>query len=1040
MQVVPLHNHSEYSNVPTLDGFATTKEIVARIKEIGSEHIGLTDHAVVAGHFDFEKTCVEAGIHPVFGIETYQARTTVDERHRDSLTDKPDRKHDSFHLILLAQNNTGLKNVWRMSSLAYTTGFYGKPRVDWKMLEENSEGVIATSACMSGYVSWDIEHERTGALERYLKIFGDRFYIELHTYDSEKQRDLNVELVRLSKKFGIPVVYATDAHYACCEDYHSHDAMLAVREKKKIDDPTRRMHHSTPSLWIAGEEDIRKSLNYLPSSVVDEAITNSLAIAESCVAELPKPKNRVPKYHAIPEGKSNKSLLIDLVKRGAEDRGVSQKPEYLERAKKELEVILSEDHLINYFLIQQDIVNYCKSNEILIGPGRGSVGGSLVAYLLKIIDIDPLQYGLIFERFYNAGRAKGGLPDIDIDFPTNKRTEVKEYIAENYGKENIASIGTIMRLKAKSTIDKVQMVMPVDGREVVKLKNICDEYTDAGLLASWETIKEDSRVQAFADKHPEFIELVDKLHGRIFTSGIHASGFLIADEPLAGTFPLKYSSKNDEVSTQFDMHEAERMGFMKNDMLGLTKLDTLIEFKKILKEKYNMVFHVEQMHNIKDVEAHKNNPVWELLRKGLTIGIFQLEDGAQARQITKDIAPKSIEDLAVIFALNRPGPVRSGAVTNYIKRRNGEEYEIYPGLEEILGETYGLFVYQEQVIRLMTMLGFSLEEADNVRRIMGKKKPEEMAKLQPEYLEKAAPIFGKEVAYKIWDDILDFSKYGFNKSHAVGYAVLAYWGLIAKATYPLEFLLASIRTDPDNVHLYIAEARRMGFEVTPPDINLSESETNIVDGKIIYGLKDVKGVKGDAQWVMDNRPFKSRKDLEDRLNEQNKQFLKDKKAGLVPEGTRSPKQLFSLGKINALYDAGAFDSIEERDISLTEKRELEKEYFGIVLTNNAPIIIEKNLPKIEKACIPIGLLDANTIPGDEVLTYGYISERTDSKTKDGQPMARFTVEYGSESINLVAFSKTLRDYDHVLKEYVPAIFMVRKNTRGLAITQARILR
>jgi DNA polymerase-3 subunit alpha len=905
-QVVPLHNHSEYS---VFDGLATVDEITARIKEIGSEHVGLTDHGVVAGHLAFNKACQKANIHPIFGMEAYQARTKRDERWRDGTVRNARPKDDAFHLVLLAQTQKGLKNLWKLSSMAHATGFYSRPRVDWDLLREYNEGIIATSACLGGMTVWDINHDRTVNFEKYLDIFGDRFYIELHTYATDYQRQMNLELVRLAQKFGLPVVYATDAHYACADDWKLHEAYIAIAQHKELDDPNRHSHPQ--SLWIAGEEDIRKTLDYLPKSIVDEALANSLVIAESCTAEIEKPRLHVPKFE-IPEEKTNKQLLIELIQKGAAERGLTEEPVYVERAQKELEVIFSFPLLIDYFLIQWDITRFAREQGILVGPGRGSAAGSLVAYLLRITDVDPIRYGLIFERFYNAGREKGGLPDIDTDFPIESRDIIKQYVADRYGATNVSAIGTTMRLHGKSAIDRVNWIFHLPERDIIDMKVIITSQFKAGLQPKWERILELEEMQPYIDKYPEFFEHVTKYYGRVFANGVHASGFIISDVDLWQEFPLKWNAQNEELSTQFDMDEAAERGFIKWDFLGLRNLSTLQELKRMIKEEDGVDYPIDTFHELPDEEV-RDKEFWQFFERGQTVGIFQVENGSGAKRLAKAIKPRTIAELALLVALNRPGPDSE----LYVRRKNGEEWEhIHPILEDVLDETLGVFVYQEQIIYFMTKIGFSLEEADDIRRIMGKKKPDDMKAAYPKYMELALHHMDEDAAQHIWDAIERFAEYGFNKSHAVCYAALGFQTAWAKYEH-VRFMLACIRTDPDpdSTPLYLNEIRRMGIPIHPPDINKSEYETAIIDGELYYGIADVKGVKKGAQWIMENRPFESYDDLVSKLEAQNKDFLARKKDGKTGPDERSPKQILGRGKINSLWEAGAFDAYEPREIT-----------------------------------------------------------------------------------------------------------------------------
>lgn len=1027
MQVVPIHNHSEYS---VFDGLATVDEIAARIKEIGSEHVGLTDHGVVAGHLAFNKACQRAGLHPLFGMEAYQART---ERHvvwRDGLVRNGRPKDDAFHLVLLAQDDQGLKNLWKMSSLAHATGFASRPRVDWDLLAEYSKGIIATSACLGGMVVWDINHDRTKALEHYLKIFGDRFYVELHTYATDYQKQMNLELVRLAKKFGIPMVYATDAHYSCKDEWNDHEHYIAIAQHKEVDDPDRHSHPQ--SLWIADEDGIRAALDYLPTSVVDEAISNSLVIAESCTAEIPTPRPHVPKFD-VPEDKSNKQFLIQLVQEGARRLNLFDKEEYVERAQKELEVIFSFPVLIDYFLIQWDITQYAREQGYLVGPGRGSVGGSLVAYLLSITDIDPLRYGLIFERFYNAGRAQGGLPDIDTDFPTSCRDDIKRYVAEKYGATNVGAIGTTMRLHGKSAIDRVNWVYHLPNSDITVIKNLIDSQVKAGLQPKWEKILELDEMQPYIESYPEFFRHVTKFYGRVYAVGVHASGYIISDVDLYENFPVKWNAKKEELSTQFDMHEAEEMGFMKNDFLGLRNLDTLMELKRLVKLHHGIDWEVDKLHHISDNEMREKK-FWEFFERGRTVGIFQVEDGKGAQKMAQAIRPRTLEELALLVALNRPGPDSE----TYIARKNGAPWDfIDPILEDVLDETFGVFIFQEQIIRTMTKIGFTEGEADDIRRIMGKKKTDDMKAAYPKYMEKALDHMSEDSAQEIWDAVSRFAEYGFNKSHAVGYAAIGVWTGIGKEDFPDLSMLACIRTDPnpDARPLYIAESRLMGVEVLPPDINKSKFETDLIDGTIYYGLKDVKGVSRGAQWIVDNRPFDSYDDLIEKLEAANKDFLARKKAGETEHAERSPKQLLGINKVNALRDAGAFDALEPRDITMRERRAFELALLGCVITNSAPKVVDKWRSKLEDVD------DFDDIDEEgEYAVLGYISKIEEKNTARGDKMMWLTLENGPDTLRVAAFSNVIARYSHVLHEYMPVLVELKKTPRGLNLVRARELK
>ena len=1018
---VPLHQHSHYS---IFDGYATIEEILDRIQEIGSDAVALTDHGTVAGHVEFYRKAVDRGIKPILGIESYQARDSRLNHHKTDLRgNRPEG--DRSHLIIIAYNQTGLDNLWTLSTRAYTEGFYHKPRVDWEIMEQHNEGLIVTSACLGGKVSSTIMKESNPEplLDQYLKIFGERFFIELHTYDSDTQREVNAELVRLGQKKGIPFVYATDAHYACADQYHNHETFVNMSMRKKISEVER---NHPPSLWIMDEQGIRDALSYLPKSVIEESISNTHAIADMCEVELPTKRKRIPSW-----GDEGTDRFVSLVEKGYYDKvaHLDTEGQYMERVEKEMETILDAD-LVDFFLIEHLVNEYADTSGVVRGPGRGSVGGSLVAYLLGITDIDPVQYGLIFERFYNKGREKGGLPDIDTDFAIEDREKIKQFMRDTFGEDCVTHIGTVMKLHGKSAIERVGKYLEIPMRDIEDIKAIVDSTTDAGLMADWDDIMEVGELQGWIAKYPDLFNLAGDLHGRIFASSVHASGFVVGDEPLAAVCPLRIDKsagrKEGEIATQFDMHEVESLGFMKLDFLALKNLSILKETKDLIKRDYDVDWDFKNLHHIPDLE---NEDFWTLLDRGLTVGVFQVEDGGIAKKIAARMKCRNIEDLAVLVALNRPGPLRAGYVDMYLDRREGADYEVlHPFIADIVEDTYGVFVYQEQVISLFTKMGFSLEEADDVRRIMGKKKVKEMEEFYPQYMERAKDHMDEKSANELWQELLGFSKYAFNKAHSVAYGIITLWTLWTKYKYSAEYLLACIRKEDkrEDMPRFIAEAQRMGTKVNSPDINKSMFETDIIDGEIYLGLKDVKGVSKGAEWVIENRPFKSFDEMLETLDAQNKDFLKDKKEGKV-DGP-SPKQRLGANKAKALFNSGAFDEIEDRQISKREKRVFEKELLGIILTNDAPKILDKYKEVIAEECSDYSELRSSN---GKHLIAGEIKSVRMTKTKKGQDMAWVTIEYGDQTAEFAVFEQQLLSYSDIMEECTPVLAMLKSNNRGI---------
>jgi DNA polymerase-3 subunit alpha len=1019
---VPLHQHSHYS---IFDGYATIDEILDRVKEIGSDAVALTDHGTVAGHVEFYRKATERGIKPILGIESYQARDDRKIHHKSDLKgNRPE--NDRSHLIVIAYNNKGLNNLWTISTRAYLEGFYHKPRVDWELLQEHNEGLILTSACLGGKVSSAImkEQDPEAVLDQYLNIFGERFFIELHTYDSDTQRQVNGELVRLGQKKGVPFVYATDAHYACADQYCNHEAFVNMSMRKKASESDR---NHPPSLWILDEQGIRDALSYLPKSVVEESISNTHMIADMSEVELPTKRKRIPTWG--PEGTDR---FVALVEKGYFDKvsDLDDDGRYMARVEKEMSAILEAD-LVDFFLIEHLVNDYAETSGVVRGPGRGSVGGSLVAYLLGITDIDPIQYGLIFERFYNKGREKGGLPDIDTDFAIEDRDKIKQFMRDTFGEDCVTHIGTVMKLHGKSAIERVGKYLEVPIRDIEEIKAIIDSTTDAGLMADWDDVMEVGELQGWIAKYPDLFSLAGDLHGRIFASSVHASGFVVGDEPLAAICPLRIDKsagkKEGEIATQFDMHEIESLGFMKLDFLALKNLSILKEAQGLIKRDYGVDLDFKKMHHELDLV---DKPFWELLDRGLTVGVFQVEDGGIAKKIASRMKCRSVEDLAVLVALNRPGPLRAGYVDMYLDRReSGGEFDVlHSFIADIVEDTYGVFVYQEQVISLFTKMGFTLEEADDVRRIMGKKKVKEMEEFYPRYMNKAKDHMDEKSANELWQELLGFSKYAFNKAHSVAYGIVTLWTLWTKYLYPAEYLLACIRKEDkrEDVPRFIAEAQRMGTKVNAPDINKSMYETDIIDGEIYLGLKDVKGVSKGAEWVIENRPFENFDNMIEVLESQNKQFLIDKKAGNV-DGP-SPKQRLGANKAKALFNAGAFDASEDRMISKRERREFEKELLGIILTNDAPKILDKYKEAIEEECSDYS--DLRSVNGKHIVA-GEIKSVRRTKTKKGQDMAWITMEYGDQTVEFAAFEQQLLAFSDILEECIPVLAVLKVTNRGI---------
>jgi DNA polymerase-3 subunit alpha len=1052
--MIPLHNHSQYS---LLDGLSTTKDIANRVGDLGFSACACTDHDLVAGHIDFFKTLTDADIKPILGIETYQAVTTRTE-HASGLNEKRSKdnpnpwRQDNFHLILLAKNNTGLKNLWRINTESHRTGFYYNGRLDWELLEQYHEGLICTSACISGMLQQAIlgnPHlpDPLTIVSRFKEIFGDDYYIELNTWDDPKQMVANPASVQLALETGTGVVYANDAHYAFPEQHDLHDVIMSLKNMESYKDS-----------YIMTEDEVRAKLDYLPTSAIDESIANSELIADRCSVSLPEQRRHVPVF--IPDSKwaTDWDMLFDLtmdgfvrkVRKYGKDEG-----EYLERLRKELRVIKEAD-LTSYFLIVRDYVYWAKQNVGLVGPGRGSVGGSLVAYLLGITEVDPIRYGLIFERFYNQGR-ETSLPDIDIDFSKTGREKVKKYISQKYGEEYVAELSNVGRMHAKMGINDVGRALMIPMMETQKISKILDQTIDAGLQSDWDEIYElvGEELQPFKEKYWPLFEYAEELYDHVRTYGIHASGVLISDEPLADTFPLKWVPKHKKMVTQWDMDVAADNLYMKMDLLGLRTLDTLEEVNKLLKEQGK-----EEIEWDKLQYQEFPDEMWGILDQGLTVGLFQIEDGGLARQIAKEMKPRSVEDLGVIVALNRPGPLRSGAMETYLKKRGADISQIYvkkqegltkdwddsigdtygaPGIDMAVAEashplvyrstqeTFGVFVFQEQVIEFFVNLGYSLTEADDIRAIMGKKKVEKLQEEYPRYLERATQHMDQETADSIWRDLLGFSKYAFNKSHAVEYGIILLWCLYAKWKHPKEFVLAGMRTadKPDRKVRFVQEAQRMKIEVYGPDINQSQLRTSLAGDGIRYGLADVKGVGAtNGNWIIENRPFNSYEQFEDYV-------LTNKK--VLPSGIM--KIAIPSNIRTKLVEAGAFDSTNPRDIDENTRMAFEEEYLGVALSDKSATILEEYSDQLSQYCVPIDSMIHN---GDYTIA-GVIQEWRDSQTKQGKRMRFMKIANDTESIEVAVWSEKIDALDFIFQNRTAGVFQVRKGDRGVSLLNAHAL-
>jgi len=824
MGFVHLHVHSEYS---LLDAMCRIPELVEAAKRCGMSALALTDHGVLSGAIKFYQACEEVGIKPILGAELYVAQGS-------RFTHDPVQDRSPYHLVVLAQNAEGWRNLLVLVNRAHTEGFYYKPRVDLDLLSEHNRGLIALSSCESGEVQRLLlqgrEAEARRAAGRLAEIFQGRFYIELQDHNLERGNELIRKQLALAKKLGLPVVATADVHYIRPEDAEAHQILINIQAGKKLSDPDARSFEGTDYHFLSAEEMAFKFRE------IPEALENTLRIAESCELRLAFDQRLLPRFPV--EGRTPQEELERRAWEGARLRYGEEIPkEVRERLAYELSVIGRMD-LAPYFLIVADFVDYARRRGIPVGPGRGSAAGSLTAYCLGITQVDPLKFGLLFERFLNPERVS--LPDIDIDFCMRRRDEVLAYVAEKYGRDHIAQIGTFDRMASRSVIRDVARVL---GLPYEKADRIAKLVPFGMPLA--QAVEQIPKLKEYAEEEPKLFTIALRLEGLLRNASTHAAGVVIAPEPLEKFVPL-LRLPDDQFVTQFDMHDLEALGLLKMDFLGLRNLTILSDVQRLLRERRGLEVKLE--------EIPLDDPAtYELLRSGATTGVFQLES-AGMRALIRRLAPTEFRDLIAILALYRPGPLESGMVDDYIERKHGRQPVTYPHerVRDILEETYGLPIYQDQVMLMAQRLaGFTLAEADLLRKAMGKKKPEVMAEMRARFVSGCVQNGIPEAeAEAIFADIEKFASYAFAKAHAAAYAFITYWTAYFKAHFPTEFmaaLLTSVQDNIEKVAAYIEECRGMGIQVLPPDVNESDvGFTPVGEGRIRFGLGAIKHVGESA--------------------------------------------------------------------------------------------------------------------------------------------------------------------------------------------------
>lgn len=903
---VHLHTHSEYS---ALDGLSTMRELAALAKADANPALAITDHGTCAGHPALQRACDEVGIKPIFGMEAYFIDDRL-ERPQAGDVEVAKRLRGYNHLILLAKDDEGLRNLWALSTEGYRDGFYYKPRIDWDSLRRHSQGLVATSACLGGPLSQLLlehrEDEARARLARFLDIFGPDFYLELQPGEQADQRLLNQYLVLLGRETNVPLVAAADGHFPTFADAEIHKTWLACQTSA---DNEAYWHFD----YTVPEAKMRERLGYcIDPQAVDEAVENTVKIADQCNARI-ESKIVMPVYYK--QGGYDRDA--ERLRRICEEnwsriKSTTHSPEvYRERFERELKMI-TEKKYCGYFLMVADYVCWAKDNGILVGPGRGSGAGSLIAFLMRITEVDPVHYDILFERFITEGRKT--LPDFDVDFPASKRPDIQNYIRSKYGEDQVLRVGTHLRYKSKGIINKLfgvfrdrELLTPEAFTDARKISAIIAEAEagTAGLGLSWEELwaQEGDQLEPYRQRYPEIFELAEHLVGRLNSYGQHPAGMVISTEgSLLDKLPLRKGDDDGLMITQFEFDDLDSMGFIKFDILTIRTLDTLQETVDGARDHFGIEVDVYAFD-----EEYDDPMVWEEIALGHTLGMFQIETASGTR-LAKRMHPTSISNLADMGSIVRPGPMRSGLTEAYLRRRAGEEpvHVPDPRLEASLLPTQGVMIFQEQVMQAcMTLAGYDSTEADGVRKILGKKKVDQVVEAGHKFVDGCvAHGMDKNAAKVLWDQMSEFAKYGFGKAHAVSYAMITFWTAWWKVHYPVPALTALLSTvDKERVPEFVKESRRLSVAILPPDINISGRGFKPDGIAIRYGLDAIKGVGTKAvAAITEAQPYTSFEDYVER---------KGKAA--------------NSGVTLLLAKVGAFDSIAPHRRGLVERLEAEKD-------------------------------------------------------------------------------------------------------------------
>lgn len=1056
---VHLHNHTEYS---MLDGAAKIDDLFGQTQELGMPAVATTDHGFIFGAYDFWKTAQNYDVKPIIGLEAYLTPGTHrTDRTRVRFGDGVDDVSGTgayTHMTMWAENTQGMHNLFRAASLASIEGYFYKPRMDREILETYGKGVIATTGCPSGEIQTRLRQgqfdEAKKAAGEFQDIFGrENFFCEIMDHGIEIERRVKTDLMRLAKEMNLPLVATNDLHYTHAHDAKSHGALLCVQSNSTLDDP-KRFRFGSEEFYLKSPEQMRELFRDYPG-----ACDNTLLIAERCNVEFNESASYMPRF-PVPEGESEESWFIKEVEKGLAYRYPGGIPDKVrEQAEYEIGVI-TQMGFPGYFLVVADFINWAKQNDIRVGPGRGSGAGSMVAYAMRITDLDPLQHGLIFERFLNPDRVS--MPDFDVDFDDRRRAEVIDYVVQKYGDERVAMIVTYGTIKSKQALkdaarvmgepfatgEQLTKAMPPDAQgKPMPLGEIYDKesgrYAEASEMR--ETLDGDPRLR-------EIFDVATGLEGLKRQWGVHAAGVIMSSDPLIDIIPLMKREQDGAIITQFDYPTCETLGLIKMDFLGLRNLTIISDALENIRLNKGDEIDLETL-------SLEDRPAYELLARGDTLGVFQL-DGSGLRSLLRQMRPDNFEDISATIALYRPGPMGANSHTNYALRKSGHQKvtpihpELAEPLDDILGTSYGLIIYQEQVMAIaQKVAGYSLGQADILRRAMGKKKKAELDKQQVGFFEgMKANGYSDEATQTLWDILLPFSDYAFNKAHSAAYGLVAYWTAYLKANYPAEYmaaLLTSVGENRDKLALYLAECRRMGLTVTPPSVNESDlTFTPVGDDMIRFGMGAVRNVGGHVVRGMvearaEQGRYESFSDFFKKVPIQvcNKRTVESMiKAGAFDDMGHTRRALVSVHEQAIDQSIGQkrkeaenqFDLFAESELDFGEslavsvpelpewekmdKLSFEREMLGLYVSDHPLQGIERTLAQYADRSIASVLSEDGPPDGATVTVAGMITSLQRKVAKSGNPYARADVEDMVGSVEVMFFGKTYQAVSMVLAE------------------------